>query len=192
MNNVIAKTALKTVLAVLIAAAVAFGVASLGFPAQMASLFENMGAYSFASGYASLAYTYSGKCSDLARCLDDSIFAGDDRNIVNFGDQLLARGDFADYCSTRNDVNYSQYASRNVACAKYRSGDKEGALKVAQDSLGSGFPVNNAVAALAVEAHGVKDREFENRLYEIIEPIRPNGETEAEYKGLLMQLLSEN
>ena len=82
MFNVVVKTALKTLLGVIIALLIAFAIASLGFPGSMASLFENWGNYSLATGYASLSYSYSGNAEDLARCFQDSVLAGNDGDIV--------------------------------------------------------------------------------------------------------------
>lgn len=190
MKHFVAKTILKTLLIAILALGVAFGVASLGFPAQMAGMFENMGAYSFATGYASLAYTYSGKTEDLARCVDDSIFAHDDKNIVSFGDKLLADGGFGDYCSGR--TGYKQFVTGSIACAKYRRGDKEGALNTAGNALGSeGFPRPNALGALCLAAYDAQDREFMDELYAEVSARTPSDEGESGYLSDILQLLNE-
>ncbi|MDE7330480.1 MAG: hypothetical protein K2N30_05295 [Clostridia bacterium] len=156
MFKVIAKTALKTLLAAVIILCVAFGVASLGFPASMAGFFEKCGNYSFATGYASLSYTYSGKVDDLARCLNDSIMAGNDGNTVHFGNMLLDNGGFNGYCAENN--GYRQFACGKIAAAKYRQGDKQNALLVAKSAFTEGgFPVGNALVELMITAESDKD-----------------------------------
>ncbi len=198
MNNIIVKTALKTLLALIIAAILAFGVASLGFPAQMATLFENMRAYNFAAGYASLAYNYSGRTEDLARCVDDSILAEDHTNIINYGGELVARDDFSEYAAERtaserenlpeglkDKYDYYNVIYGNIARAKYESGDKDGALATAKESMEqlSGFPVNNALAALAVTAHS--DKPFAEELYNAVREITPTSDQLAYYSEVI-------
>lgn len=202
MNNVIVKTALKTLLALIIAAILAFGIASLGFPSQMATLFENMRAYNFAVGYAGLAYGYSGTAENLARCVDDSILAGDSVNILNYGGELVSRSDFISYSDSRtasereklpaelkNSYDYYNIVYGNLVCAKYGAGDREGALATAKESMRTnGFPVNNALAALARRAVENGDAAFKNELYAAISAITPAAGEEEYYNAVIAVL----
>lgn len=166
MSKVILKTALKTLLIVAIVVLVAFGVASLGFPSDMASLCEKTGNYSMATGYASLSYTYSKDVKDLNRCFTDSIYAKNDGNIVKFGDQLINDEKFPEVCENitvikvKTDkkemeipIDYKQYVYGQVAAAKYRTGNKEQALETAKNAMEGveGFPANNALAILSLQ-----------------------------------------
>ena len=194
MNNVILKTALKTLLALIMAAVLAFAVASLAFPAHMATLFENMRAYNFAVGYAGLACGYSGTTENLARCLDDSILAGDRVNTVNYGKELVLREGFLEYSQSRTAAerenlpaelrekyDYYNVVYGNIARAQYENGDKDGALQTATDSMANlfGFPVNNPLAALAAAASG--DKSFAGQLYSAVKAITPTAEQQAYY-----------
>lgn len=198
MNNVILKTALKTLLAIIIAAVLAFAVASLAFPAHMATLFENMRAYNFAVGYAGLAYGYSDTTENLARCLDDSILAGDSVNTVNYGNKLVLREGFLEYAQSRtaaereklpaelrDKYDYYNVVYGNIARAQYQRGDKDGALQTATDSMSnlSGFPVNNPLAALAAAASG--DESFAVQLYNAVKSITPTAEQQAYYEQVI-------
>lgn len=200
MNNVITRTALKTLLVLIIAAILAFGVASLGFPAQMATLFENMRAYGFATGYAGLAYSYSGTVENLSRCVDDSILAGDHINIVNYGEQLVGREDFIDYAAERTQrerenlpeelkqsYNYYNIVYSNLVCAKYDNGDKDGALTTANESMKhlGGFPVNNALAALAIRAKQRADSVFAEKIYSAVKAITPDADQREYYDAVI-------
>ncbi len=204
MNNVILKTALKTLLALLIALILAFGIASLGFPGHMATLFENMRAYNFAAGYAGLAYSYSGTIQNLARCLDDSILAGDNVNVINYGGQLVKSDGFAEYAAARTEeeraglpdelkdsYDYYNTVYGNVACAQYYVGDKTGALATANGSMQnlSGFPKNNALAALAI--HTVGDKPFMQELYDAIKRIEPAEKQKNYYDAVIAMLTKE-
>ena len=182
------------ILVAIIAIVVAFATASLGFPQQMATMFENMGAYTFATGYAGLAYKYSRSVESLARCVDDSIFAKDEANIVNYGDKLVARDDFVEYSATRSEesgIDYYHFVYSNLACAKYSRGDKAGAFETAQASMQNvpDFPENNAYAALAIRAVKGLDYELAIKLYqEIIQKI-PSAEQQEYYDAVLEILI---
>lgn len=205
MKNVISKTALKAVLIVIIAAVLAFGIASLGFPQHMATFFEKTGNYKFATGYASLAYTYSGTYENLARCVDDSILSGDNSDIVNFASRMVDNDGFKEFCAARDeaireslengglqantDYSYKQYVMGNLACSRYALGDADGALETASAALeGEGFPPNNALAMLARRAVINGDNDMKVKLRKIIEEIEAAPD-EAEYHDAVLEFL---
>jgi len=135
LKKVILKTALKTLLAVIIALVLAFGIASLGFPRQMAQMCENVGNYSMAVSYSSLAYKYSGDVEDLARCAEDSIFAKNDKKIVDYCQKLTEHKDFEKLCKEKSGkteiggvqltLDYKQYIQDNLNAAKSRLENKK-------------------------------------------------------------------
>lgn len=209
MNNVISKTAVRTLLAVIIAAVLAFAVASLVFPQHMATVFERTGNYSFATGYASLAYKYNDTTANLARCVDDSILAEKDAKIVKFGDWLVEADDFDEYCASRNqaayekaegsDVDFSTYDYRqivygNLARAKYARGDKQGAFDTAVQGMTgvAGFPINNSLAALALRVYEAKDSEYMQNLRNVLQNITPANEVESGYLQDVIAILGQN
>lgn len=192
MKRVVVKTALKTLLVAVIALLAAFGVASLGFPRHMATLFENMGSYSLATGYASLSYKYSKTIGNLARCVDDSIFAGNDKNIVKYGDMLVVLEDFSEYAKERTEAldgeaDYFYFVYSNLAGAKYNCGNKDDALDMAQMAMQgvTDFPVNNTYAILATRAAQADDAEFCQKLYELIVDLTPSAAQQAYYDTVL-------
>lgn len=192
MKKIVVKTALKTLLIAFIALIAAFMVASFGFPGKMATMCENMGAYSSATLYADLAFNYSRTTSNLARCLDDSVFAGKDENIVKYGDRLIAREDFAAYAEERSAaangaVDYFGFVYNNLTIAKYNRGDKDGALNTAKTAMEgvSDFPVNNAYAILAIQAASASDAELCQKIYELIVELSPTAEQQNYYLTVL-------
>lgn len=187
----------------IVALVLAFAVASLGFPGHMATFFENMGSYSFATGYASLAYTYSGSYEDLARCVDDSILSKDDANVVNFALRMIDAREFEEYCHGRDektygtlqgvepltDFSYKQYVMGNLACSQYALGRTSEALSTAEKALKEeGFPRNNAYAMLSRRAFEKNDGAMKDALNEIISNLTVSADEEA-YRDSILELL---
>lgn len=190
VKSIVTKTALKTLLAAIIAILVVFAAVSLGFPQHMATMFENLGSYSIATGYAGLAYKYNGTVENLARCVDDSIFAGSDANIVKYGEKLVTCGDFAEYSVGRTEesgIDYYHFVYSNLACAAYNRGDKDGAFERAQESMQDvdGFPENNALAALAIRSVESSDGQFSQKLYQEILTKAPTAEQQDYYLAVI-------
>ena len=200
MGNTIVKTAFKTLLGIIIALLVAFAIASLGFPSSMASLFEDWGNYSLATGYASLSYNYTNDVNDLARCFEDSILAKNDNDIVNYGDKLIADEKFSDVCDKKNaqlgdvtskTIDYAQYVYGSVACAKYRKGDKDGALDTAVKGIEgkTAFEERNALSQLSLQAILSKDKETASKLLEVLNE-KFSGQT-SDYLDAIKQELQK-
>ena len=202
MSKVILKTALKTLLIVAVVVLVAFGVASLGFPSDMATLCERSGNYSMATGYANLSYTYSKNVYDLNRCFADSIYAKNDNDIVKFGGQLIDDEKFSEVCANITvvkgkidgkeieiPIDYKQYVYGHVSAAKYRRGAKDEAFETAQTAMKdvSGFPKNNALAVLSLQVIEKGDKDTAGKLLEEIENNHQDAGNDY-YKALVNQL----
>ena len=184
MNKIILKTALKTLLALIIIFAVVFGALSIGYPSGMADFFEKSGNYSFAAGYASLNYRYTGKTEDLARCVNDYIMAENDRNIIHFGGRLIEANGFDELCESESDrlgLDYRQFVYGSIACSKYRQNDSA-------FTENGGFPVNNALVRLTVLAE--KDYETLVKIRTSVGEISP-GEDEREYYDSVIKVLDK-
>lgn len=194
MFKVIIKTALKTLLALIIVLALAFVGLSLGYPSGMAGFFENCGMYSFAKGYASLSYTYTGNISDLARCFNDGVMAGDDGNTANRGNELISNEKFEEFCiaeTERLGLDYRQFVYGNTACAEYRRGQKSEALETALKAVTdkNSFPVNNALAQLAGAAKG--DATVLKLIKAEIESITPQ-ESQKDYYDRVLDSITQS
>ncbi|MDE7167493.1 MAG: hypothetical protein K2O28_01440 [Clostridia bacterium] len=195
MFKVILKTALKTLLIVAVIVLVAFGVASLGFPSEMAGLCEKSGNYSMATGYASLSYTYTKDVNDLNRCFLNSVHANNDSDIVKFGDKLIADEKFAEVCekaesTVQIEADYKQYVYGRVAAAKYRNGKKDEAFDTAVAADVQGFPKNNALAILAVQVIESKDKDMANKLLAEVGNHTP-AEGDSDYHTALVNELTK-
>lgn len=191
MTKIIIKTTLKTLLALLLALVAAFAVMSLGFPQHMATLFENIGAYGVATGYASLRYSYTKDIGDLDRCARDSISSGNIGNIVKYCVRLTEDEGFEELCESNTGVyDYRQYICSNLACAQYASGDRTGALATAGSAMEgiSDFPEGNAASSLAVRIAEARDAESASALLAVVEKHTPTESQQRSYDAAVALL----
>ncbi len=188
MNKLILKTALKTAACIIALVLVAFTVASLGFPAEMAGMCERAGNYSFATGYASLKYSYTKDVNDLSRCVVDSILAGNEANVIKFGEKLLADEGFAELAE---NADYKQYVCGNVACAQYASGKKDRAMQTVREAmLGvTDFPLNNSYAVLCIRVCEKADTVSAAELKDGLTRYAPEGERQQKYYDAITKSL---
>lgn len=190
MKKLIVKTAVKTALIILGIFIAVSVIMNFGFPGHMATMFENIGNYRFAAGYAATCYDRSGKTDDLVRCVDDSILAGNETYILKYGKKLIADESFAEVCEKKDaataGMNYRQLIYGKIAVVTYGKGDLEGAITIADegrewegpDSFGSG----NAVYVLCLKVVEKKDSAAADRLTELLGGLQP---TEADEQSLL-------
>lgn len=200
MFKVVFKTAVKAIIGIAILALIVFGVLSLGFPSTMAGLCENTGNFYMAAGYASLSYTYTGDVNDLNRCFADNVQAKNDGDIVRFGEKLVQDEKFGEVCETNSKtvttengkvfIDYKQFVYGNIACAKYRLGDKDEAVsatKTAMDGV-ENFPKNNAVAYLSLQVIESGDKGTAEKLLAEMEKFKPAEDETGYYNTLKSEL----
>jgi len=133
-KKVILISALETLAAVALAALLVFSIWILCAPHTMATAAEKTGNYSFAVTCADLKYKYTNDVDDLARCAEDSILSGKDKNIVKYGEKLLSHDKFDGLNAEKNaklSYDYKSYICGNVAAAQYRRGDLQKAIATA-------------------------------------------------------------
>ncbi len=200
MSKVILKTALKTLLIVIFAAAVFLAVMSFGFPQHMATFFENTECYTIATRYASLRYSYTDDVSDLARCAEDSILSGNENDIIEYCAELINHSDYESLCGEKDEyystgeyasytLSYNQYICGKYAVALAGSGEKQQAVEQAFAANGTtSFQRGNAVAVLALWAAENNDSETCSLILSGIGNISVS-ESETEYYTNILQIL---
>ena len=199
MNKVIIKTALKTLLILIIVALAAFAVASFGFPQHMATFFENTENYTLATKYASLRYSYTGEVDDAARCVEDSILSGDNDDLIQYCEIFVNHSDFDTYCTQMDEyystaayssytLSYKQYIYGKYAVALAVNGQKQDAVNTALNANGlHSFKSGNAVSVLALWAAGKEDGETCSLIAAAMESI--NAPEDAEYYNDILQIV---
>ena len=126
-KKIILISALEGLAALALAALLVFSLWILCSPQSMATASEKAGNYSFAVTCADLKYKYSKSSGDLARCVQDSIFAGDDAKVVKYGESFLNKSDFEQTCESRGE-NFKVFVCGNIAVSQYRTGSLEKAV----------------------------------------------------------------
>ena len=180
MGKLIAKTAAYTLVAVIAAALILFGVVSLAAPSAMASFTDALGMDGACAAYSVAAAEKSGKTEDLAIAVERSYNSGRFEAAASCGEELLARDDFAQYCSSRNEEeadnpllgDTAQYLTGIVAVSQYRTG--AGGLDTAFGALGGSFPEKNAVVILADAAMALGDKEFCLQIVDRLSSVHPS------------------
>lgn len=186
MEKIVVKTAVKTVLVILGVIVVLFAIFNFAFPQHMATLTESMGNYSLAVKYASLRYYYTDDCADLARCVDDSILLGNDAYVLQYGEEIVARSDFEDYCRKMEEENGDGYDYRakvltKVAISYYNTGRVDEAINTSSELCGtSSFVYGNALMALCARIKSNSDASAAARILPVLEGISPTEESERE------------
>ncbi len=162
MDRVIRKAIFRTLAAIgilivfLITALVTF------FPGNMMEITYDLGMEKASIHFAERAYKSSGDIYYAAFATETAISEGRTGKIVSCGERFITDEDFDEYCAEKNsgisaellaeNGGYEQYVYGQVCLAKYKQGDKQGALAFALESLAGGFAKNNAMVALLVTA----------------------------------------
>lgn len=207
LEKIVVKTAVKTVLAILIILVVVFAVFNFAFPQHMATFSESIGNYALAVKYSSLRYSYTGDSMDLARCFDDSVSFGNDDYIIVYGEELVAKEDFPSVCSRKekefyelndkyfgDDVayDYNQRVKGKLAVAYYHKGEGEKAVDFALAANGTkSFASGNAIATLYLEIKAEGDRQAAALMLSALNGVSPVNADEAQALGEVISSLEE-
>lgn len=178
---------MKTVLIILGVVVVIFAIFNFAFPQHMATLTEGMGNYNLAVKYASLRYSYTHDGDDLSRCFDDSVLLGNDKYIIQYGEELTARNDFELICEVKNEkvgggYDYRHRVLGKLAVSYYKTDKKQEAVELAYEANGTGsFAYGNALMALSAVVRSAKDGTVCASIIEKLDKITPVKEEEINY-----------
>lgn len=195
-HKLIVKTAVKTALIILGVLAVAFAIFNVACPQHVATFLESVGSYGMAVKYADLRYTYTGDGYDLARCFDDSMLSGDDEDIVTYGEELVAHGDFDGVCE-RKDGQFGGYFSYRhrvysaLASSYYSLGENDKAIAYAVEDNGTdSFARSNSLMALADRVIKVRDLSTAEKLIAELKKISPTEEDDIKNLNDVLESLN--
>jgi len=203
LHRLIVKTAAKTVLIIVAVILVGFAIFNFACPQHMATLLESMGNYSLAVKYANLRYYYTKDCSDLARCFDDSVLAGDNELIVDYGQQLTSHADYEKTCralsASYGGYNYSHTVNSNLSVAYYSLGYEEGngeyiekAISIAAEDNGTtSFAYGNALMLLSAKVRGAGDAATAEKVLAELDKVYPTDSAETSDLNQVKKLLKQ-
>lgn len=166
VDKVIARAALSTVAAILLLCAIMIATLCFAFPQTMMKFTYDLGMDGASVKFATTAYERSEKnIYYIAYATEVAIGADDYENVVSCGkafvqDETVFKG----YAAERNEAMeatsgaYEQYIYGKICVAEYLLGEKETAVFDAVEYLGGGFPANNAMIAVLLEAIKADDK----------------------------------
>lgn len=162
VDKVILRAALSTLAAIAALLAVMILALCFIFPSTMMRITYDMGMDGASIRYAKRAYAYTNDVSFIAFATEVAIGLDDYAQIETCGEELIADKNFDAHCAQKNALitsagGYEQYVFGQVCVAKYRQGEKTEAIEKAFALVESGFPKNNAVAAVLLTALSQKD-----------------------------------
>ena len=162
VDKVILRAALSTLAAIAALLAVMILALCFVFPSTMMRITYDMGMDGASIRYAKRAYAYTSDVSFIAFATEVAIGLDDYAQIETCGEELIADENFNAHCAQKDALitsagGYEQYVFGQVCVAKYRQGEKTEAIEKAFALVGSGFPKNNAVAAVLLTALSQED-----------------------------------
>ena len=137
-QKIILISALEGLAALALAALLVFSLWILCSPQSMATASEKAGNYSFAVTCADLKYKYTKDADDLARCVQDSILSGNDKNVVKYGEKFIGNEKFEEVCESRGE-NFKVYVCGNIAASQYNRGSLEKAISTCEKGGAASF-----------------------------------------------------
>ena len=171
VDKVILRAALSTLAAIAALLAAMILALCFIFPSTMMRITYDMGMDVASIRYAKRAYDYTSDVSFIAFATEAAIGLGDYAQIEECGEKLIDDEHFNAHCQSQNtliesDGGYEQYVFGQVCVAKYRQGEKTEAIEKAFALVKSGFPKNNAVAAVLLIALSADDTATANAVKE--------------------------
>ena len=158
MNKIIIKTAIITVLSLVVASIIGVVCAFSFAPRFSGNCCFELGLKDMATKCYERAYLNSGTYEDLVELVDSAIYAEYDEMIAKYGEEMVERKvEFKRFCEDLDvDVDYTEggystydYYANATMLAKYYLGDKEGAVDFVFDNLfTNGYTENSALKML--------------------------------------------
>lgn len=171
VDKVILRAALSTLAAIAALLAAMILALCFIFPSTMMRITYDLGMDGASILYAKRAYEYTSDVYFISFATEVAIGLEDYAQIETCGEELIADDDFNVHCAQKNASieskgGYEQYVFAQVCVAKYRQGEKTEAIEKAFALVDSGFPTNNAVAAVLLTALSSDDAQTANTVKE--------------------------
>lgn len=132
MKKLVLKTTLFTLLAVLCTLAVLFGIFTLFFPKNIASVADQMGNYGVSVFYYEKAYEKSNSVNDLYQLVLKLDEEADCEKTSKYANELLCRSDFS-VVENQGSPSTREYVSAKYAKSAFLKGDVTSAISFCEN-----------------------------------------------------------
>ncbi|MBE5747029.1 MAG: hypothetical protein E7352_02500 [Clostridiales bacterium] len=182
VRKIIFRSCMNTLAAIFILLVFMVGMLVAVYPETMMNISYDMGMEKSCVWFAERAYKRHNKIDTIAFATSVAVEQNMYGKVVTCGEQMIADNEFAVYCDFKDKLNhdkygdltiggtpiveiigtYDQYVYAQVSIARYKLGDKDGALERAVNAveLTAEFPRNNAFASLLLEVYEFGDEDF--------------------------------
>ena len=183
VEKIILRSFLSTLAAIVMLLVFMVGMLVAVYPETMMNISYDMGMEKASVWFAERAYKRHDKIETIAFATTVAIEENMYGKIISCGDKMITDNEFDEYCEAKDQENrekygdqtingikiveilgsYDQYVYAQISIAQYKTGDKDGAVERAKD-LTVGFPRNNAIACLLLEADSDGDETLVSEL----------------------------
>lgn len=157
------------------------------FPSTSMEIAYDMGMESSCIHFAERAYKGSKDVYFIAYATEVAIEEDKTDKIVSCGEKFINDEGFETYCGLKGG-NYEQFICGKVCVSKYQTGDKEGAIALAFDSLHGAFPEGNALVAVLLASLRANDTATAEAIKTKLNMISVEG-AEGEYLKKMLAMI---
>ena len=132
-EKIILKTALKTILVLLLSISILFFATGLLAPGVIGDFTYRLGLTSISVPYTKAQYEYTKDINDLATLIDRAYHIDDYQTVVDYADDMSKHEhylDYVDYEMAQNNINYAQYLSGIYVLSLLEIGDSDTATDI--------------------------------------------------------------
>ncbi len=159
VDKVILKAVLNTLAAIAALFVFLFSALIIFYPSTMMKFTYDMGMDKASISYAMREYKRTDEIYYVAHATETAIGLGNAQKILECGEFFIIDEEFSAYCAEKNANKpettmgtYEQYIYGQVCVSEYKLGKKNKAVERAFGYIGNAFPVQNAVAAVLINA----------------------------------------
>lgn len=159
IGKIIARTAWKTALCILLLLILTFALTALVWPMTLGDLGAKWNISVLATTFTARGYDYSGDINDLGLTVERAVQFRDDHKIERYGSLLIGLEDFSAFADFKDGQlhtgipsDYRTYVYGNISKAQYRQGKVEEAIATAKAGVElTGYLRNSALSYLVAE-----------------------------------------
>ena len=164
MKNLVAKTIVITLSAIVCVMTITFGALCVFTPKTVARFFNDVGNYPASVFFYELQFEQSGSLDDLAILADNAYSNKDEQGHIKYLSKLVYSKSFVQYCNKKDQANlsnvsYKEYYTGRLASAYLGSGNFNKALTLSNSFIGAfGYSQFNPMRKLVDYKDGLTEQ----------------------------------